>query len=109
MAPHQHEPDSQPDRIVPLRPRPGLPEQPARQPDRPPVEDLGKYTRDNDGDDDYRHRMMTNAAAFVVCILLVLGAIWLATSIADMRKIQDCVLSGRRNCSPLTEPTRNHW
>ena len=30
--------------------------------------------------------------------------IWLAMSIADMRKTQDCVLMGRRDCARISTP-----
>jgi hypothetical protein len=65
----------------------------------PPVEDVGKYA--GQGEDDYRHRMKANAAAFVVLVLLIVCGYWLADTIAQMRKNQDCALSGRRNCTPV--------
>lgn len=63
-------------------------------------EDLAKYER-GDGEDDYRHRMMMNAAALAVTIILATAGAWLAITIGDMRKDQDCYLSGRRNCAPI--------
>jgi hypothetical protein len=30
--------------------------------------------------------------------------VWLAMQIANMRKNQDCLLSGRRNCAPIDVP-----
>ena len=61
--------------------------------------DLGKYERD-DGPDDYRHRMLVNLAAFVFLVCLVGVGYWLADTMARQRKDQECVLSGRRTCSP---------
>ncbi len=52
--------------------------------------------------DDFRHRMWVNTAALVFTFALIAAGIWLAVSIADMRKTQDCVLAGRRNCAPIT-------
>lgn len=70
---------------------------------------LEKYERDNHPD-DYRHRMIVNLAAFVFVILLVGAGYWLADTMARLRKDQDCVLSGRRNCNPVAvEPPRNRW
>jgi hypothetical protein len=69
----------------------------------PPVEGLGKYAP-SEGDDDYRQRMINNGLALVACVLLVIVGIWLANSIAEMRKNQDCVLSGRRGCTPVDVP-----
>lgn len=72
-----------------------------------PVEDLTKYERD-EGVDDYRHRMIVNIAAFFVVVALIGAGIWLADTMAAMRKNQDCVLSGRRGCSPV-EVTKERW
>lgn len=46
--------------------------------------------------------MKVNAAAFGFCVLLVVVGVWLAIKIAEMRRDQDCVLSGRRNCAQLS-------
>ena len=72
-----------------------------------PVEDLAKYER-NETADDYRHRMIVNAAAFVFVIALIGAGIWLADTMAQMRKNQDCVLSGRRGCTPIEVP-KQRW
>jgi hypothetical protein len=74
----------------------------APKPAQPPgaAPGLDKYARDA-GPDDYRHRMLVNLAAFVALILLVAAGYWLADTMARMRKDQDCVLSGRRNCAPI--------
>jgi hypothetical protein len=100
-------------RVVPLRPRmpPAVNDNQApssgREADSPEVGDLRRFERD--GHDDYRHRMLMNAAAFIVCTLLVLAGIWLATRLAQMQKDQDCVLSGRRGCTPVDVPARSRW
>lgn len=72
----------------------------ARPPTAAPVEDLAKYEH-GEGSDDYRHRMIVNVAAFVFVIALIGAGLWLADTMATMRKNQDCVLSGRRGCSPV--------
>jgi hypothetical protein len=73
----------------------------------PPVADLAKYEQAK-GEDDYRHRMTMNVLALVVTSFLVVTGVWLAVSIAEMRKNQDCYLQGGRNCNqlliPKTEP-----
>jgi len=69
----------------------------------PPPGDLTQFER-SDEPDDFRHRMVTNAIVFVFVSLLVLGALWLANSLAIMRKNQDCVLSGKRGCTPVEAP-----
>ena len=63
-------------------------------------DDLAKYAQ-NDEPDDYRHRMFMNVAALVVVALLIGIGWWLAEAMATMRKNQDCVLSGRRGCTPV--------
>ncbi len=45
--------------------------------------------------------MMVNLAALAFTVVLALAGVWLAMQIADMRKNQDCLLSGRRNCAPI--------
>ncbi len=72
-----------------------------------PVEDLAKYEH-GDAVDDYRHRMIVNVAAFLFVIALIGAGIWLADTMARMRKDQDCVLSGRRGCTPV-EVTKERW
>jgi len=73
----------------------------------PPVDDLTKFERSADVD-DYRHRMMVNVAAFVFVIALIGAGLWLADTMARMRRNQDCVLSGRRGCTPV-EVTKDRW
>lgn len=68
-----------------------------------PVEGLEKYAETSEPD-DYRQRMINNVLAFVFCILLVAAGVWIADRIAEMRKNQDCVLSGRRNCANVSVP-----
>jgi hypothetical protein len=73
------------------------------------VPGLGKYERD-ERPDDYRHRMIVNMVAFLFVIFLVCVGYWLADTMARLRKDQDCVLSGRRGCSPVgIEIPRNRW
>jgi hypothetical protein len=72
-----------------------------------PVEDLAKFER-GEGADDYRHRMIVNILAFVFVLALIGAGLWLADTMAQMRKNQDCVLSGRRGCSPV-EVNKDRW
>ena len=53
--------------------------------------------------DDFRHRMLraTSRPSPSPCALTAIG-IWLAMSIADLRKTQDCVLMGRRDCAQIS-------
>jgi hypothetical protein len=60
--------------------------------------------RDSAQRDDYRHRMITNAAAIAFTALLTGAGIWLAVKLADLRNTQDCVLMGRRDCAHIAWP-----
>jgi hypothetical protein len=66
--------------------------------------DLSRYERPRDEPDDFRHRMLANVAAFAFTVALTAVGIWLAVSIADLRKTQDCVLMGRRDCGRIATP-----
>ena len=71
---------------------------------RSPVEDVGKYARGEH--DDYRHRMVNNVLAFLVLCVIVYCGIWLADTMAKMRKDQDCVLTGRSGCTHVDVPVQ---
>jgi hypothetical protein len=60
--------------------------------------DLARYEQVREEPDDFRHRMLANIAAFAFTVALLAIGIWLAMSIADLRRTQDCVLMGRRDC-----------
>jgi hypothetical protein len=64
--------------------------------------DLSRYEGRRDEADDFRQRMLANLAALAFTIALTAVGLWLAMSIADMRKTQDCVLMGRRNCAHIS-------
>lgn len=90
-------------RVLRFRRRDGR--QPPQGPAQPsaPISDLQDFTRAGEPD-DYRHRMWTNAAAGTIVLLLIAAGLWLADTLATMRKNQDCVLSGRRGCTPVELP-----
>lgn len=69
---------------------------------RPESNDLSRYERPRDEPDDFRHRMLANVAALAFTVALTAIGIWLAVSIADLRKTQDCVLMGRRDCAGIS-------
>ena len=66
--------------------------------------DLSRFERDGEQPDDFRHRMLANVAALAFTVALTAIGIWLAMSIADLRKTQDCVLMGRRDCAQIAGP-----
>jgi ferric-dicitrate binding protein FerR (iron transport regulator) len=101
--------DEEKGRVLPFRPRaPRSWNAHLRLRDRlrSPVEDLSKYSRDSD-EDNFRHRMKVNLLAFAVLALIVACGVWLANTMAEMRKNQDCVLTGRTNCAPIQVPSES--
>jgi hypothetical protein len=94
-------------RVLKFRPRSSA-QPPGRQsePDdvRQEPNDLSRYERSREEPDDFRHRMLANMAAFAFTVALTAIGIWLAMSIADLRKTQDCVLMGRRDCAHIAVP-----
>jgi hypothetical protein len=75
---------------------------------RPPVDDLSQYER-TDERDDYRHRMIINAFAFGATVLLIVIGIWIANKMADLRRYDECIMQGRRNCAPVQTPARDRY
>jgi len=69
-----------------------------------PVRDLARFERSREEPDDFRHRTLANLAALAFTVALTAIGIWLAMSIADVRKTQDCVLMGRRDCANIATP-----
>ena len=95
-------------RVIRFRPRGAAPSgwrwPPQRsRPGETPVADLTKY-ESSKSEDDYRHRMTMNALAMAATTILIVVGTWLAVSIADMQKKQDCYLQGGRNCNQLAIP-----
>jgi hypothetical protein len=98
--------------VLKFRPRtsahpPGRPDEPGDQANiRQAANDLSRYERPRDEPDDFRHRMLANVAAFAFTVALTAIGIWLAMSIADLRKTQDCVLMGRHDCARISVAPR---
>ncbi|TXJ13805.1 MAG: hypothetical protein E6Q28_11810 [Afipia sp.] len=84
-------------RVLKFRPRTYTPLQAAP--------DLSRYERASESSDDYRHRMVANAAAIAFTALLTGVGVWLALALADLRNTQDCVLMGRRDCAHISART----
>lgn len=62
---------------------------PAGQPDSSPENDEG------------RSEGPSALVMLVVAVLLVGGGYLLSMKLADMSRLQDCVMSGRTNCAPI--------
>lgn len=98
-------------RVLKFRPRTQ-----ARRPTATPAgrlaADVSGYERTSESPDDYRHRMIANAAAIAFTAVLTSVGIWLAMTLADLRTTQDCVLMGRLDCAHIsaqkTDPIRHN-
>jgi len=90
------------DRVVDFRTRRAFRPTGGR-PEGVPADDLDQYARGGEPD-DFRHRMTVNAVAFIFVVALVVAGVWLADTMASMRKTQDCVLTGQRSCAPVEAP-----
>lgn len=82
---------------------PPAPAAPPRDGESEPIDDLARY-EDEDLNIDYRHRMLMNMIAVAIVALLVGAGVWIADTIADMERIQDCAMQGRQNCAPIEVP-----
>ena len=92
-------------RVVKFRPHPAGVRTPLSR--RAAIADLAKFERGNEPD-DYRHRMLVNAAAFLFVLGLIGAGLWLAETMAELRRNQDCVLAGHRNCLPIEVSKTRH-
>lgn len=70
-----------------------------------PVDGLTRYQGSPEPEADFRHRMLLNGAALLFSAALGGVGIWLAISMADHRRNQDCVMAGRRNCAQISIPS----
>ncbi len=94
-------------RRVPQRPPRGTRATPG-DPESEPKDDFAQFEHD-EGNVNDRHRMLMNILAIGIVTLLIGVGVWLADTIADMERNQDCVMQGLNNCSPLEVPVpSNH-
>jgi hypothetical protein len=52
------------------------------------------------------NRNVENAVLLAVFAVLVGAGVWLLSTMADVRKVQDCAAQGRRNCATIEVPER---
>jgi len=76
---------------------------------RPEPDKLSDYARSPEPPGEYRRRMLVNGAVFLFVLALIGAALWLADSMATMRRNQDCVLSGRTGCTQVEAPPSRRW
>ena len=51
-------------------------------------------------------RSRTNLVFLIVAVLVVVAGVWLVNKLIDMRNLQNCLESGRRDCVPIETPSR---
>ncbi len=56
--------------------------------------------------EDEGNRAIENAVMLGFFAVLVAAGIWLLSTMADVRKVQDCAAQGRRNCGAIDVPAR---
>ena len=56
--------------------------------------------------EDQGNRAVENAVMLGFFAVLVVAGIWLLSTMADIRKVQDCAAQGRRNCATIDVPAR---
>lgn len=86
--------------IIPFRPRP------AEQSPHPQPAGVDASPNEGTEAEEFKHRTLVNVAAFVFLAGLIGAGIWLAASISDLRRTQDCVLANRPNCAQIDVPPR---
>jgi hypothetical protein len=51
--------------------------------------------------DSHRREESNSQRAAFICLLLVLGGLFLVYELKRMSAVQDCVMQGRSNCAPV--------
>lgn len=62
--------------------------------------------REPEPPEDPGNRAIENAVMLGFFTVLVAAGIWLLSTMADVRKAQDCAAQGRRNCGTIEVPAR---
>jgi hypothetical protein len=58
-------------------------------------------------DDDHRRRRLVHALGLAYCLILVAAGVWLANELNEMKRTQDCVLSGGGRGIPANAVARS--
>ncbi len=88
----------------PRRPRKPLFASARPQPVEDDVDDFARFEQEQDEPIDYRHRMIMNLIAVAILTSLVCLGVWIADTISDLQREQDCLMQGRSNCAPIEIP-----
>jgi hypothetical protein len=69
--------------------------------DREPLPGRGGPRENAPESDGEENRAVTNIVLVIGLLVLVGSGIWLVDAVLDARRADECMSSGRRNCSPL--------
>lgn len=65
------------------------------------IDDFARFEQEQDEPIDYRHRMIMNLIALAILTSLVGLGVWIADTITDLQREQDCLMQWRSNCAPI--------
>jgi hypothetical protein len=68
------------------------------------ADDFARFEQEPEERINYRQRMFMNVIALAIVTLLLGAGVWIAGTITELQKDQDCILQGRSNCAPLELP-----
>jgi len=68
------------------------------------VDEFARFEQEQDEPINYRQRMIMNLIALAILALLVGLGVWIADTITDLQRQQDCLMQGRSNCAPIELP-----
>jgi hypothetical protein len=66
----------------------------------------GQEPKPQDEHNEERDRRAANIFLLVAAIVLIGAGVWLADAMIAAKKADDCLSSGRRNCTPIDVPAR---
>jgi hypothetical protein len=68
------------------------------------TDDFARFEQEPEERINYRQRMFMNFIALAIVTLLLGAGVWIAGTITELQKDQDCILQGRSNCAPVELP-----
>lgn len=76
----------------------------ASEPAHDDTDDFASFEQEPEERINYRQRMFMNVVALAIVTLLLGAGVWIAGTITELQKDQDCILQGRSNCAPVELP-----
>lgn len=71
---------------------------------RDDVDEFASFEQEQDEPINYRQRRIMNLIALAIVTLLVILGVWIADTLTDLQRQQDCFMQGRSNCAPIELP-----